>query len=250
MFNISKTLIIYLLFSFYKATCKGAPEVLKSMFKDLPENYDDIYLHFAREGARVLALGHKELGQLSHQQIRDTNREDIESGLKFTGFVVISCPLKPDTKAVVKEILNSSHHVTMITGDNPLTACHVTSQLRLIDKKNALVLSRDENLIGDSTSSWFWKSVINDDVQKELRFALEQQKYVKPSKKTAASEESAYNYLCLTGEVCLFFYLLKLELLKVEIRQKVYFFRINIKIAVKKKKEVLKNKLIEENQFF
>lgn len=52
------------------ATVKGAPETLKSMFVNAPPNYDEIYQQFTRQGARVLALGYKQLGQLSHQQVR------------------------------------------------------------------------------------------------------------------------------------------------------------------------------------
>merc|ERR1712127_328849 len=99
----------------YIATCKGAPEILKMMIEDLPANFDEIYLHYAREGARVLCLGYKELGVLSHQELRDYSRDKIESGLQFAGFVVISCPLKADTKSVIREIMHSSHHLTMIT---------------------------------------------------------------------------------------------------------------------------------------
>lgn len=164
-----------------------------SKIKDLPSNFDDIYLHYAREGARVLCLGYKELGQLSHQEIRDLTRDQIENGLKFVGFVVISCPLKPDSKAVIKEILNSSHHITMITGDNPLTACHVAAKLKLIDKNNALVLTKEND-------KWLWKSIVNDHLQKPIGFALEQQSYIAPSK-PKESESNSYSYLCLTGEV-------------------------------------------------
>lgn len=53
----------------YMACVKGSPEVLKSMFVDLPMDYDDAYLQMARRGARVLALGYKILGRLSHQQV-------------------------------------------------------------------------------------------------------------------------------------------------------------------------------------
>lgn len=44
-------------------------------------------------------------------QVRELTRSDIEKELKFAGFVVISCPLKPDSKAVIKEIVGSSHQV-------------------------------------------------------------------------------------------------------------------------------------------
>ncbi len=183
----------------YIATCKGAPEVLKSMIKNLPSNYNEIYLHYAREGARVLCLGYKELGNLTHQQIRDMTREEVEHDLKFAGFVIISCPLKPDSKAVIKEILNSSHHITMITGDNPLTACHVGAQLKLINKKSAYVLTEDEN-----NGKWNWTSILDEKNQKTLDFVLNSKTNSK-SKDSSESEDgdqatSSKFYLCLTGD--------------------------------------------------
>lgn len=78
----------------------------------MPEDYDSIYLKQSRRGARVLALGYKKLNKsLTSQELRTIKREEIECELTFVGFVVISCPLKPDSKAVIKEIQNSSHSV-------------------------------------------------------------------------------------------------------------------------------------------
>ena len=211
----------------YIATCKGAPEILKTMIKDLPSNYDEIYLHYAREGARVLCLGYKELGNLGHQEIRDMTREEVEKDLRFVGFVIISCPLKPDTKSVIREIMSSSHHITMITGDNPLTACHVGAQLKLIDKKNTLVLSQ-------LNDEWVWKSILDDSVQKPLDYALLAQKFKKTKKQKQIDENSAengaaYNYLCLTGDG--FDYLFKNEigLLKKVIPEVKIFARVSPK---------------------
>lgn len=132
----------------YMATVKGAPETLKNMVSEMtpvcdffnpstrfssswlysitfhrnspnvfqlssvPENYDSTYLSLSRRGARVLALGYRKLpGTLSSQDLRELTREKLESNLTFAGFVIISCPLKPDSKAVIKEIVNSSHSV-------------------------------------------------------------------------------------------------------------------------------------------
>jgi magnesium-transporting ATPase (P-type) len=81
-------------------------------FADIPSTYDVVYLEMSRRGARVLALGWKELGRLTPQQTRELTREELECDLKFAGFVVISCPLKVDSRAVVKEILNASHLVS------------------------------------------------------------------------------------------------------------------------------------------
>lgn len=64
----------------------------------------------------MLALGYRKLsGSLSSQDLRELTREKLEGNLIFAGFVIISCPLKPDSKAVIKEIVNSSHTVCIYT---------------------------------------------------------------------------------------------------------------------------------------
>lgn len=83
------------------------------------------------------------MGRLNAQDIRQLGRDEIESELKFQGFIIVSCPLKPDSKAVIHEIMNSSHKVVMITGDNPLTACHVARQLKMHSKEAILILNAD-----------------------------------------------------------------------------------------------------------
>ncbi|XP_065339306.1 endoplasmic reticulum transmembrane helix translocase [Cloeon dipterum] len=166
----------------YIATVKGAPETLEPMFKNVPEDYRKVYLEMSRRGARVLALGWKELPTMSPARVKDIPRDDLEQDLLFAGFVVISCPLKPDSKAVIKEILNASHQVAMITGDNPLTACHVAKELKFTQKPT-LVLVEDE-------SKWFWESI---DQSKRLK--------VLPEKYTDLTSKFD---LCVTGEGLVF----------------------------------------------
>lgn len=138
--------------SIYNVTVKGAPETLKEMFAELPEHYDEVYLKLSRRGARVLALGWAELGKLSSQELRELTREDVEKNLKFAGFVIISCPLKTDSKHAIKEIINAGHRVVMITGDNPLTACHVAKQLRFTNKPETLITIQIQK-------QWQWESI-------------------------------------------------------------------------------------------
>ncbi|PZC83302.1 hypothetical protein B5X24_HaOG208066 [Helicoverpa armigera] len=164
----------------YISSVKGAPETIKTMLKEVPSHYDHVYLTLSRRGARVLALGYRNLGKLSSQQIRDMSREDIESDLTFVGFVIISCPLKSDSKKAISEIVNASHSVVMITGDNPLTACHVAKELKFTQKEEVLILTESE-------SKWGWTSI-----DEEVNLP------VNPFK-TSKQLTSKFD-LCITGE--------------------------------------------------
>uniref|UniRef100_A0AC35TYK2 Cation-transporting ATPase n=1 Tax=Rhabditophanes sp. KR3021 TaxID=114890 RepID=A0AC35TYK2_9BILA len=141
---------------------KGAPEVLMNMFTNIPEDYENGYKALAQAGYRVLALGYSELGNLEKHVIKDLSRDDLERNLLFAGFLVISCPLKKDTKAMIKEIKESGHTVVMITGDNPLTACHVAKELKFTaDGRQILVLENEKD-------TWVWKSV-DETITKPLK---------------------------------------------------------------------------------
>ncbi|XP_023773956.1 manganese-transporting ATPase 13A1 [Cyanistes caeruleus] len=137
----------------YLAAVKGAPETLHAMLSQCPRNYHEIHREFSHEGARVLALGYKELGALSHQQVREMKRESLECDLRFVGFIVVSSPLKADSKAVIREIQSASHHVVMITGDSPLTACHVARELHFLRRESVLILQEPEPGL-----PWQWRS--------------------------------------------------------------------------------------------
>ncbi|XP_060037875.1 endoplasmic reticulum transmembrane helix translocase isoform X2 [Erinaceus europaeus] len=166
----------------YIAAVKGAPETLHAMFAQCPPDYHHIHTEISREGARVLALGYKELGHLSHQQARELKREALECNLKFVGFIVVSCPLKADSKAVIREIQNASHRVVMITGDNPLTACHVARELHFIEKTHTLILQPP----ADPGAPCEWRSIDGS-----IRLPLT------PGSPRALAQEHA---LCLTGD--------------------------------------------------
>ena len=80
----------------------------------VPDNYDDVYLKLARKGARVLALGYRNFGQLSLREVSQMKREDAEKELQFAGFIAFSCPLKKQSKESIKMLKDSSHHVSKL----------------------------------------------------------------------------------------------------------------------------------------
>jgi len=72
-------------------------------------------------------------------------REEAESDLIFCGFIVAECPLKPDTKSVIAELINSSHEVKMITGDNALTAAYIGQELKFGFGRSLFAVSSPES---------------------------------------------------------------------------------------------------------
>ena len=77
----------------------------------------------------------------------------------------------------------------MITGDNPLTACHVARELKFMKTKNTLILTRDK-----LKDRWIWQSV---DQTKELPMRVEGKLN---GKNPDWKELTQKHDLCLTGE--------------------------------------------------
>lgn len=141
------------------AGVKGAPETIRKMLTNVPEDYEETFKYFTRMGSRVLALGYKHMStdsELSIGKINTLKREDVECDLTFAGFLVLSCPLKDDAKKSVRMLNESSHRVVMITGDNPLTAVHVAREVEIVDR-DVLILDAPED--EDSEHELVWRSV-------------------------------------------------------------------------------------------
>ncbi|KAK7350766.1 hypothetical protein VNO77_09701 [Canavalia gladiata] len=120
---------------------KGAPEIIQDRLIDIPPSYVETYKKYTRQGSRVLALAYKSLPDMTVSEARSLDRDMVESGLTFAGFVVFNCPIRSDSATVLSELKESSHDLVMITGDQALTACHVASQVHIISKPT-LILGR------------------------------------------------------------------------------------------------------------
>jgi manganese-transporting P-type ATPase len=118
---------------------KGAPEVLLHRFVKVPDWYETTFKSLAQSGARVIALGYKDLSWVP-KSFKQAHRDDFETDLIFCGFLVFRCPLKKDSKSAIKLLKGSSHRVIMITGDNALTAIHTAQEVEMISKASQVLL--------------------------------------------------------------------------------------------------------------
>ncbi len=98
----------------------------------------------------------------------------------------------------------------MITGDNPLTACHVAGELKFIKKQNALLLQNDHDDHEDSKRRWYWTTIDN-----KARFDM--------------NKYEAEHDLCLTGDAFEYLYKNQHDLLRRLIARVKVFARVSPK---------------------
>ena len=127
---------------------KGAPEVMSSLYAKVPEGFSSEQRTFTSRGKRVLGLGWRSLAQMgvtSAAMLDGLERSTLECQLECSGLLILDSPLKPQSKPAIHQLIQSSHRVVVITGDNPLTACSVASQVGILSKPRTsqLILQND-----------------------------------------------------------------------------------------------------------
>jgi Ca2+-transporting ATPase len=88
--------------------------------------HDDV----AQKGMRVLGLGIRGLAQAPGED----GPHQLEEDLVFVGMVAMIDPPRDEVKAAVATCLSAGIRPLMITGDHPLTARHIASQLGIADE--------------------------------------------------------------------------------------------------------------------
>jgi len=192
------------------ALSKGAPETLK-MFLDpstIPDSYDSVSRYHMSLGQRVLAMGYKQLSKkVKMSSYKKHGRQALETNLIFAGFLVLDCPLKPDSRRVIKELRSSGHEVVMITGDAVLTAAEVARQVGIIDKKGKSEtyelreIKANESIESHSSPKFAFVPICKIDereinTENCIAYSIANLKVVKEM--LSASNISA---ICVTGEV-------------------------------------------------
>jgi len=126
------------------ALTKGAPEIIAELSNNITSDYYPSLRKYTKQGCRVLAMAYRKLGDSYDPQ---TERTLVEKNLTFIGFCVFSAAIKRGSEDTVAGLLKSTHRVIVITGDDPLTACHVAKRLHIINKQPAIhdLTITDEN---------------------------------------------------------------------------------------------------------
>jgi len=122
---------------------KGAPEIVlsrcnryqfKNFVKDIDneftESFNSAYRLFANNGERVLGFAMVELKNFPNQQIQLTDLPT--NGYEFVGLISMIDPPKPKVKDAVAECRNAGVKIVMVTGDHPLTAKAIASEVGII----------------------------------------------------------------------------------------------------------------------
>ncbi|WP_337859958.1 plasma-membrane proton-efflux P-type ATPase [Ferroplasma sp.] len=101
---------------------KGAPQVIKSLSKNVPESYDDDINKFSLQGFRLISIAYG------------------ENDLTVAGLIPLYDPPRKDSKELISELKALSISPVMITGDNRLIAEEVAGEIgldkELCDVKN------------------------------------------------------------------------------------------------------------------
>jgi len=134
------------------ALVKGAPEVILERSSKIETGGKIITLstternsvtkaveELARQGFRLLGFGYKDLSN----DPKNSNRETVEQDLTFLGIVAIADPPRNEVKEAIQIAHTAGIRVAMITGDNPLTAEAIGTEIGLI-KKSEEVLSGEQ----------------------------------------------------------------------------------------------------------
>jgi H+-transporting ATPase len=109
---------------------KGAPQVIEelcpSLTAEVKEEFSRIVADFSRRGYRTVALAWSEVSK--------------QNDLKPLGFLALSDPPRPDSRAMIEEIKKLGLKPVMLTGDNLAIAKEIGRQVGLGEK----IINRDE----------------------------------------------------------------------------------------------------------
>ena len=129
---------------------KGAPEAVmqrcitieqadgsvRALESETRREIADVVDSYASSGLRVLAFAERVLGAGSAAPDR---REDVERGLCFLGLAAMLDPPRPEVPDAVARCHSAGIRIIVVTGDHPLTAAAIASQVGIGSRDSPVV---------------------------------------------------------------------------------------------------------------
>lgn len=128
---------------------KGAPEAVLDLCKvdkETEKNLKEQIKMLAEKGLRVLAIATSKDRHL-HVNNLPESRDNIN--YELLGFIGLADPVRPKIKSAVEECYKAGIRVVMITGDYPVTAQNIASQIGLISE-GGVITGEEIEKIGKS----------------------------------------------------------------------------------------------------
>jgi cation-transporting P-type ATPase 13A2 len=119
----------------------GHANTLLSSVLVVPYKFSSVLHSYVREGYRVLACAYRPLPHSHIQSARHLSRQEAEQHLSLSGLLILQNAVKPESQPAINCLRSANIDCAMITGDNPLTACHVARTCGIIAHASTIYIS-------------------------------------------------------------------------------------------------------------
>ncbi|GAB9474696.1 Ring finger protein nhl-1 [Globisporangium polare] len=123
---------------------KGSADAIRAISVVTPARMDEKIREFTSDGYHCVAFGVRKFEAEDTAPLDLEKRADFESGLEFVSIMLFSNKVKPESKAVIKELYSAGLDVRMITGDSAHRALEVGRQIEMKLEKTAAVVDVNE----------------------------------------------------------------------------------------------------------
>lgn len=128
------------------AYCKGSPESILEICdpSSITSDFENVLLKYSKNGFRVIGCAEKIVTKKSSCHTSYT-REEIESNMRFVGFLVFENRLKKQSPRAICQLALANIQTLMVTGDNILTSICVSRSCGIIKPGEKIYLPSSEN---------------------------------------------------------------------------------------------------------
>jgi Ca2+-transporting ATPase len=150
---------------------RGAPESILAKSKLTEEERKLATKHFedfAKEGLRTIGFSVKH-----EKHLEQKNRTHLETDLTFLGIIALYDPPRPEIKDALARARTAGIQVSMVTGDNELTALALAKEVGLIEKDEDVITGDElEKLSDDELSAIILKTRVFARTKPEQKLRL------------------------------------------------------------------------------